>query len=198
MTEHTGWLLDLYTDPAGITLWLLDNDGARRSFHHAFPVTFYVAGDFARLRLVWGWLRERAPAAQLRREQRRDLFNGDVDVLAVESADPTAAATLFGRVQARFPELDYYDADIPLPLRYAAAVGLFPLARCRLTADAAGRVAAAGMRGRTATVTSARWDDHAWVRVQGPGVLEDICLATPESQAHVTEDASWLAATTSR
>jgi DNA polymerase-2 len=30
-----------------------------------------------------------------------------------------------------FPELTYYDADISVPLRHAAAFGVFPLARCR-------------------------------------------------------------------
>jgi len=88
---------------------------------------------------------------------------------------------------------EHYGADARGPTRSYP-----PFTYTTSLSDAAGRVAAAVMRGRPATVTSARWDDHAWVRVQGPGVLEDICLAMPDSQAHVTEDASWLAATTSR
>ena len=53
MTEHDGWLLDLYPDADGLTLWLLGDDGARRRLHHAFPVTFYAAGPFPRLRALW-------------------------------------------------------------------------------------------------------------------------------------------------
>ena len=55
MTEHDGWLLDLYPDADGLTLWLLGDDGARRRLHHAFPVTFYAAGPFPRLRALWVW-----------------------------------------------------------------------------------------------------------------------------------------------
>ncbi len=45
---------------------------------------------------------------------------------------PAKLDGLFRRVVAAFPDLTYYDADISIPLRYAAAFGVFPLARCRL------------------------------------------------------------------
>lgn len=65
-------------------------------------------------------------------------------------------------------------------------------------ADAAARIAAAASRGRQATVIEARWEDHAWIRVQGPDVMEDVCLAMPEGPSPITEEAPWPAATTSR
>ncbi|CUS05606.1 putative DNA polymerase family B [Candidatus Promineifilum breve] len=142
MTEHDGWLLDLYPDADGLTLWLLGDDGARRRLHHAFPVTFYAAGPFPRLRALWLWLRDRPDAPRLRRERRRDLFAGELDVLAMVTPGPAAQARLLDRLLGRFPDLDYYDADVPAPLRYAAVHGVFPLARCRVLADAAGRVSA--------------------------------------------------------
>ncbi|MCC7034594.1 MAG: hypothetical protein IT179_17370 [Acidobacteria bacterium] len=64
-------------------------------------------------------------------------------------------------------------------------------------AEAAARIAAAAARGRDATVIEANWEDHAWIRVQAPGVMEDVCLVLPEGPPH-PEEASWLAATTSR
>ena len=133
-----GWLLDVYADASGVTLWVLGDDGGRHRLSHAFPVTFYAAGPFPRLRQLWQWLREQSPAPQLRRERRRDLFAGEIDVLAIEAPGPAAQARLLDRALARFADLDFYDADIPLPLRYAAARGVFPLARCR--AEAAGAV----------------------------------------------------------
>ncbi|HQZ37918.1 MAG TPA: hypothetical protein PLH72_02670 [Vicinamibacterales bacterium] len=63
--------------------------------------------------------------------------------------------------------------------------------------DAAARIAAAAARGRRTTVTEARWDDYAWVRVQGPGLVEDVCLALADART-TTEEAPWPAATTSR
>ena len=147
MTEHDGWLLDLYPDADGLTLWLLGDDGARRRLHHAFPVTFYAAGPFPRLRALWLWLRDRPDAPRLRRERRRDLFAGELDVLAMVTPGPAAQARLLDRLLGRFPDLDYYDADVPAPLRYAAVHGVFPLARCRVLADAAGRVSAITLTG---------------------------------------------------
>ena len=116
-SDFDGWLLDLYPDDTGVTLWLLGDDGARRRLAQPFPVTFYAAGPFPRLRELWVWLRDRFPAARLRRDRRADLFAGLLDVLAVECPSPAAQAALFDRAAARFPDLDYYDVDIPLPLR---------------------------------------------------------------------------------
>jgi DNA polymerase-2 len=47
-------------------------------------------------------------------------------------------ALLFQRLTETFPDLNYYDLDLPLALRHAAAYGSFPTARCRLTIDAQG------------------------------------------------------------
>ena len=56
-------------------------------------------------------------------------------MLAVESDQPARLPALFYRTQQAFPDLNYYDADISLPLRCAAVNGLFPLARVRLEAN---------------------------------------------------------------
>ena len=57
---------------------------------------------------------------------------GMLTVLAVEVPQPIKLDELFRNMAAAFPELDYYDADISIPLRYAAYYDVFPLARCRL------------------------------------------------------------------
>lgn len=90
--------------------------------------------------------------------------------------------------------LEHYGADTrgQVPPPYP------PFAYTTSLAEATAGVAAAVMRGRTATLSHARWDDHSWVRVEAPGVLEDICLTVPETPAQPSEDGQWLAATTSR
>jgi DNA polymerase-2 len=138
--ELTGWLLDVYSDANGITVWLLGDDGERRQLNHAFPVTFYATGKFPRLRQLWAYLRDHPLAPRLRRTQRPDLFAGTLDVMAIDAAGPMQQSRLLSHVIARFPDLDYYDADIPISLRYAAAFNVFPLAHCRVAADEAGRI----------------------------------------------------------
>lgn len=134
MNELTGWLFDLFADPqGGVVLWLLGDDGKRHRLRQSFPVTFYAAGPAARLRALWRFLRAQPFPITLTRCQRRDLFQqAPIDVLAVEVAQPIIQPRLFHQVVQNFPDLTYYDADVPLTLRYAAVHDVFPLARCRL------------------------------------------------------------------
>ncbi len=48
---------------------------------------------------------------------------------------PAAQPALFQQITEAFPDLSYFDADIPLALRYAAKYDLFPLAHCQATID---------------------------------------------------------------
>lgn len=134
MKEYIGWLFDLYAHPSrGIVLWLVGEDGKRYFFHQNFEITFYVAGPFPQLRELWRFLK--AKPVKLARTQRDDLYAGVQDVLEVRVASPAIYPELFREVNECFPELTYYDADIPLVLRYNAAHNVFPLAYCRLLAE---------------------------------------------------------------
>ena len=135
MDERTGWLLDLYADPAGgISLWLIaDDSDSRLHLWMDFPVTFYAAGDFASLRRAWIFLKDKG--VSLARTCRRDLFAGERDVLAVTVLKPADLPGIFGELTRQFPALDYYDADIPLSLRFAARTGVHLLGRCKVRLD---------------------------------------------------------------
>ena len=128
MTERTGWLLDLYADPeAGLALWFLDEEGQRLRLRQAFPVSFYIAGPAPRLRAVWRYLESWPGALHLERQERRDLFLPElVPVLAVRVEQPADQPRLFQQVAQAFPELTYYDADLPLTLRHAAQLRHLP------------------------------------------------------------------------
>ncbi|MFO8036176.1 MAG: DNA polymerase domain-containing protein [Anaerolineales bacterium] len=143
MPEFTTWLLDLYPDPErGVVLWLVDEEeGRRRCLYHPFPTTFYVHGDFHRLRELWRYLESQPFPLQLSRKERRDLFVEDpIPVLEVKATTPISQERVFSRLKKAFPDLTYYDADIPLDLRYAAQTGTFPLARCRVEAGEEGEI----------------------------------------------------------
>ena len=94
------------------------------------------------MREVWRFIQKHPVAAALERQARRDLFAGQLEVLAVRVANAALQPRLFHDVLGRFPALDYYDTDIPLTIRYAAAFGVFPLAFCRITAGDGGDIQA--------------------------------------------------------
>lgn len=130
MKEFLGWLFDLYAHKDGVMVWLLGEDRKSHSFTQPFPVTFYAGGPFHRLRQLWKFLQEKP--VRLSRTQRRDLHEGKKDVLEVNVLQPSSFDELFRQVYQGFPDLQYYDTDIPLLLRYAAEYGVFPLGRCRI------------------------------------------------------------------
>jgi DNA polymerase-2 len=141
VADYTGWLLDLYTHPRdGLVLWLLCDDTRRRRFRQDFPVAFYAAGACQRLRALWKVLRDQPVEVELSREERRDLFSGLTTVLAARVRDPHQQPGLFRQVARQFPDLNFYNADIPVNLHHAATYGTFPLARCRLRTDGQGNI----------------------------------------------------------
>ena len=141
MNDLRGWLLDLYADETdGLVFWLLAEDGRRLRLTQPFPTTFYAHGPFPRLRALWRFLQQQTNPIKLSRTVREDLFTGPLDVLAVEVANPALQPRLFRQVARRFPDLTYYDADIPLGLRYAAVFDVFPLCYCQVKIDENGRI----------------------------------------------------------
>ena len=119
MKEYTGWLFDLYTHPKqGIVLWIVGEDGKPYWFTQPFPITFYVGGPFHRLRQLWKFLKTKP--VQLDRTQREDLHEGMKDLLEVRVLNPASFDDLFKEVERQFPDLLYYDVDLPLIIRYAA------------------------------------------------------------------------------
>lgn len=134
MKEFTGWLFDLYAHPRhGVVLWIVGDDQKPHSFTQSFPIKFYVSGPSHRLRQLWKFLREKP--VKLSRTQRRDLHEGMKDVLEVNVLNPSLLDELFRQVSQLFPDLLYYDTDIPLILRYAAELGVFPLGHCKVQVD---------------------------------------------------------------
>ncbi len=134
MSEFTGWLLDLFEDPrSGIILWFIGRAGERVRLRQNFTLTFYAAGSPRELERLDAFLHSQPAALKHAYTRRRDLYQRKLlPVLAVET-QPARLGELVRQVSRRFPDLDLYDADIPLSVRYAARYGTFPLAHCRAT-----------------------------------------------------------------
>jgi len=128
----TGWLFDVYPNETNLTIWVIGDDGQRHRFFQDFSVSVYAAGPFPRLRQLWKWLEEQPVQVFLSRKERKDVFRGMVSVLAVDVPQPARLDGLFRAMVSEFPDLTFYDGDISIQLRYAAAFDVFPLARCRV------------------------------------------------------------------
>jgi DNA polymerase-2 len=140
MKEYTGWLFDLYAHPEkGLVVWLVGEDGRPYRFHQDFEITFYVGGPVPRLRELWTFLRTREKV-KLVRTTREDLFDGPQDLMEVRVPDPFKYQRLFKQTRECFPDLIYYDVDIPLSLRFMAARNVFLMAHCKVAAQPDGNL----------------------------------------------------------
>ena len=133
MPSTFGWLFDVYPSGDGMTVWLIDEQGQSYALRDTFAPSFYAHGPREELRAVCQMLRARHAPVKLRRTERLDLFlDRPLEVLEVSVRIPSMLTRLFRQTADYRPDLTYYDADIPLPQRYALARHVFPLAYCHV------------------------------------------------------------------
>ena len=126
-----GWLFDVYPSGNGMSVWLIDRAGRSHQLHDTFSPRFYAQGSRDQLNALRTGLRGRRTPVELRPTERIDLFlDRPVEVLEVRVRFPGDLPGLFWRTSQAFPDLTYYDADIPLPQRYVLEREIFPLAYC--------------------------------------------------------------------
>ncbi|MEX1071126.1 MAG: DNA polymerase domain-containing protein, partial [Anaerolineales bacterium] len=141
LETYRGWLLDVYPDKReGAVVWFIGADNRRYRFTHMIPAAFYAAGENSELRDLWKFCKKQKFNVGLRRERQQELFDGPIDVMAIHTANAAHQSSIFRKIHRQFPTIDYYNANIPFPLRYHALFDLFPLALCELEVDALGKV----------------------------------------------------------
>ena len=144
VNEYCGWFLDAYPSAGqpGITLWVLGEDGRRRRFFQRFPLRIYAAASPARLRELGGYLRHHyGRRVRLTYTRRRHLLQPQLlPVLAIEVEHEPLLRQLFHRIKRPFSDVKFFDVNIRLLVRYAAAFDVFPLTRVAVAADEEGCV----------------------------------------------------------
>jgi DNA polymerase-2 len=128
ITDLYGWLLDVYPGRGGAFVWLLGEDGERYGLQAEFPVSFFAAGPEHRLAQLRERLERRGfPGVSTAYDRRRELFSGEISGLAIRVADPAKQPGVFYWAKRIFPDLDYYDADVTLAMRYTGLHQVYPL-----------------------------------------------------------------------
>jgi DNA polymerase-2 len=118
-----------------MSVWLIDREGRSHELRDTFSPRFYVQGPSDRLRALSDSLVSKRAQVELQMTERIDLFlDRQIEVLEVRVRVPGHLPRLFQQTSRAFPNLTYYDADIPLPQRYVLERDLFPLAYCAVDA----------------------------------------------------------------
>jgi len=143
MKKYIGWLFDLYAHPVkGVVLWLVGENRKPYCFHQDFEIKFYASGPVQLLHELGKFLRTKhsSETVRLERTTKEDLFAGPQEVMGIGVSGPAIYRKLFQGVSENFSDLIFYDVDIPLTVRYAAAYNVFMMARCEITAQPDGKV----------------------------------------------------------
>ncbi len=143
MKKHIGWLFDLYAHPIkGIVLWLIGENGKPYRFHQDFETVFYAYGSFQRLHELGAYLRAKYSKQDVRLERvtKEDLFAGLRELMGIAVSNTTIYKHLFQEIYDNFSDLIFYDVDVPITARYAAAYDVFMMARCEVVAEPTGRI----------------------------------------------------------
>ena len=143
MKKVVGWLFDLYTHPTkGVVLWLVGEDGKPYSFFQDFETVFYARASNGRLHDLGVILRKNYPKETIRltRQTKEDLFDGPQVVMGIGVSSFNLFNKLFREVRDSFSDVIFYDADIPLTVRYAAAHDVFLMALCEVVSEDDGEI----------------------------------------------------------
>lgn len=135
MKKHSGWLFDSYEHPTkGVIVWLVREDGKPYSFHQDFETVFYARGSVEQLHELGVFIRRKYPkeTVSLKRVTKEDLFDGSLEVMAIGVSNGAIFRKLSRKILEEFPDLIFYDVDVPFTVRYAAAHDVFLMARCEV------------------------------------------------------------------
>lgn len=131
--DLTGWVLSVEADEEdGAVVWLIGEDGGRYRLVQPFKTVFYIEGEAERLEAARKFLAGQFPKPVMSYTVRQELYRGPLQVLRVEAANPVVQQRLFNLLKEQFNRLVYYNANIPLSIRYCAEKGIFTMAHCRV------------------------------------------------------------------
>lgn len=137
--QLNGWILDLYSCPQGMALWLLTrNQTTHKLIDGTFHPAFYVHEEEVALRRL-----EQLVAARFRGEcrlvERQEIWQAEpLRVLEIALSNPLCFRPAVRFVQHTMREARLYNADLMLPTLYCWEKGVFPLARVEAEADREG------------------------------------------------------------
>jgi DNA polymerase II len=136
-----GWILDLYPNQYGMTLWLIDRNQSHYRLTDSFAPAFYVSGPEERLVQLRDAAQRKTTELRTRFTERIDLWlNAARPVLEVSVLRP-ANFIGWGRwVHKLDSKLQLYNSDLMVASLYCWEKRLFPLSFVEVEADDEGKV----------------------------------------------------------
>ena len=138
-----GWILDLYPNQHGMTLWLIDRNQTHYRLTDSIRPRFLCSGSAGKLARLQDAAQKQTTELRTRLTERIDLWlNATRPVLEVSVHRPIDFVG-WGRWVHRFDSrLQLYNSDLMVASLYCWEKRLFPLAYVEVEADDEGRILA--------------------------------------------------------
>jgi DNA polymerase-2 len=136
-----GWILDLYPNQHGMTLWLIDRNQSHYRLTDSFAPAFYVSGPQERLAQLRDAAQRKTTELRARFTERTDLWlNAARQVLEVSVLRPSNFIGWGRWVHKLDSKLQLYNSDLMVASLYCWEKRLFPLSFVEVEADHDGKV----------------------------------------------------------
>jgi DNA polymerase-2 len=136
-----GWILDLYPNQHGMTLWLIDRNQSHYRLTDSFAPAFYVSGPEERLVQLRDATQRKTTELRARFTERTDLWlNAARQVLEVSVLRPSNFIGWGRWVHKLDSKLQLYNSDLMVASLYCWEKRLFPLSFVEVEADDEGKV----------------------------------------------------------
>lgn len=130
------WLFDLYARGSEMTLWFVTEAGTRLRLTDVYTPDAYLCGAGRDVARCLDAMERAGDARAVGWTERRDFWTGELRrVFAVRVLRCETWRFALQRHAERFPDIAWYNADLPPEQTYCYERDLFPLMRCRLAHD---------------------------------------------------------------
>ena len=125
----TAWLFDIYPSSRGLTIWLVDREGAKHVCSVPFVPSFFLHVTEADAPRVDAILQTFPFRTSMEWTTQREIYSNDEwTVLRIGVHDPLHLKTVVRRLERHFPYFVFFNSDIPAQQLFLYSTGLFPLA----------------------------------------------------------------------
>jgi DNA polymerase-2 len=139
MQQFTGWLLDIYPLPDGMAVWLIADDGRRLRAVDKWLPRFFITGTPEEADRVKKFLgRDGVPVSSAKTLRREFMTGEEIPVWEFRVGNAANFPRLTTQARLAFPNIDFFDADIPVDRMWFYENRRHPLARVEAEMSADG------------------------------------------------------------
>jgi len=130
MERTMAWLLDIYPLHDGMAVWFIADDGRRLMAVDKWRPRFFITGTADEADRLEKFLSQGGAPVEMNKTHRQEFMTGEeIPVWEFRVGNPAGFPRLTAEARLAFPDIDFFDADIPVDRMWFYENRRHPLAR---------------------------------------------------------------------